>query len=140
VVETKEADGRSTRRIGPVSSDPALHANLFDLWLSDPENAKKGADLEPAPVDMVTTSGSGLDPHITLRNALSVYQLDRVAARRTAPGGDVAKTRADVERLARGQSFIPLSGMIGEPLVNVLELNVALDERFTTPTRPAHAP
>src|SRR5262249_35127028 len=54
-------------------------AAYFDMWLQDPANRSKVADLEPVPADMVTASGGGLDPHITLRNALSVYQLDRVA-------------------------------------------------------------
>jgi len=139
VVGTKPSDGGPTKRIEPVSSDPAIHANFFDLWLSDPANRDKAADLERVPVDMVTASGSGLDPHITLRNALTVYQLDRVAARRTPPGGDFAKTRADIEQLARKQSFTPLSGMIGEPLVNVLELNVALDSAFPSATPPSTA-
>ena len=133
VVEGKDADGLAVRRIEPVASDPALHAHLFDLWVSDPSNAEKAADLEPAPVDMVTTSGSGLDPHITLRNALCVYQLDRVAASRTPAGGDVAKTREAVEALVRGHAFTPLSGLAGEPLVNVLEVNLDLDARFPAP-------
>src|SRR5262249_8205843 len=59
----------------------------FDRWLQAPANRSKVADLEPVPADMVTASGGGLDPHITLRNALSVYQLDRVATKRTPPGG-----------------------------------------------------
>ena len=81
---------------------------------------------------MVTTSGSGLDPHITLRNALSVYQLDRVAAAR-AGKRPVAVVREDIARLIEKQSFTPLSGLAGEPLVNVLELNLALDAQFPVP-------
>ena len=75
---------------------------------------------------MVTASGSGLDPHVTLRNALSVYQLDRVAAKRSAAPAAVAE-------LVRSKSFTPLAGLVGEPLVNVLELNVELDQRFPLP-------
>jgi K+-transporting ATPase ATPase C chain len=110
------------------------------MWLQDPANRSKVADLEPVPADMVTTSGAGLDPHITLRNALSVYQLDRVAAKRTPPGGDVAKMRKGIEELARKRSFIPLSGLVGEPLVNVLELNIELDNQFPVPPAPAKTP
>ncbi|MBN9119073.1 MAG: potassium-transporting ATPase subunit C [Planctomycetes bacterium] len=113
----------------------AIDANFFDMWLQDPDNRSRMADLEPVPADMVTASGAGLDPHITLRNALSVYQLDRVAARRTPPGTDGVKVRADVESLVRKHSFTPLSGLVGEPLVNVLELNVELDQKI--PVSPA---
>lgn len=129
VVEAKQADGTTAKRVEPVASDPALHANLFDAWLSDPANADKAADLEPMTVDAVTTSGSGLDPHVTVRNALSVYQLDRVAKKRAAPKEAVAE-------LVRAKSFTPLSGLVGEPLVNVLELNVELDARYPRPRTP----
>lgn len=134
VVEAVQSDGTRTKRIEPVASDPAVHANFFDLWLSDPENRDKTADLEPVIVDMVTTSGSGLDPHITLRNALSVYQIDRVAAKRTASAGDAAAVRTEIEKIVRGRAFTPLFGLVGEPLVNVLELNLALDERYPAST------
>jgi K+-transporting ATPase ATPase C chain len=140
VVEVKQPDGRTERRIEPVSSDAAIHANFFDPWLSDPANKDKAADLERVPVDMVTASGSGLDPHITLRNALSVYQLDRVAAKRTPPGGNGARIRSDIAELAKRLSFTPLSGLVGEPLVNVLELNIDLDRQFPVPPTPAKAP
>jgi K+-transporting ATPase ATPase C chain len=89
---------------------------------------------------MVTASGAGLDPHITLRNALSVYQLDRVVAKRTPPNGDATRVRADIEALVRAHSFTPLSGLVGEPLVNVLELNIELDRRFPVPPVPSKAP
>ena len=79
---------------------------------------------------MVTASGAGLDPHITLRNALSVYQLDRVAAKRTPPAAMPRRCAKDIEELVRKQSFTPLLGLVGEPLVNVLELNVELDIAF----------
>jgi K+-transporting ATPase c subunit len=113
--------------------DAPVVAAYFDMWLQDPANRSKVADLEPVPADTVTASGAGLDPHITLRNALSAYQLDRVAAKRTPPGGDAAKVRSDIAELARQQSFKPLLGLVGEPLVNVLELNRELDARFPIP-------
>ncbi|WP_165071883.1 potassium-transporting ATPase subunit C [Paludisphaera rhizosphaerae] len=132
VVEVAQTDGTKVKRIEPVASDPAVHANFFDLWVSDPANRDKAADLEPVIADMVTTSGSGLDPHITLRNALSVYQLDRVAAKRAPSDSEADSTRAEIEKLVRAHAFTPLAGLVGEPLVNVLELNLALDERFPT--------
>jgi K+-transporting ATPase ATPase C chain len=101
-----------------------IAAVFFDTWLRD--NPEKLPDLVPVPADLVMTSGSGLDPHVTLRNALSVYQLDRVAAKRQA-------NRDQVKRLLEERSFAPLGGLVGEPLVNVLEVNLALDEKFPLP-------
>ena len=107
------------------------------MWLHDPANHEKVADLEPVAADMVMASGSGMDPHITLRNAQCVYQLDRVAAKRTVPGGDVEKTKSGIAELLRQHSFKPLSGIVGEPLVNVLEVNVELDRQFPLTSVPA---
>ncbi|QJX00614.1 potassium-transporting ATPase subunit C [Frigoriglobus tundricola] len=128
-----QPEGKTEKRIEPVASDAGIHANFFDLWLSDPANKDRVADLEPVPVDMVTASGSGLDPHITLRNALSVYQIDRVAQKRTASPADVERVKQGIAELARAKSFSPLSGLIGELLVNVLELNAELDKQFPLP-------
>ncbi|QEL13401.1 potassium-transporting ATPase subunit C [Limnoglobus roseus] len=133
VVEVEQPDKTKIKRIEPTSSDAAISANLFELWLRDPANADRAADLEPVAADMVTASGSGLDPHITLRNALSVYQLDRVAAKRTPTPGDGPKVRDEIAALVRNSAFTPLTGLVGEPLVNVLELNLALDKAFPVP-------
>lgn len=73
----------------------------------------------PVPADAVTASGSGLDPHISPQNA--AFQVPRVAAARKLDPALVSRVIADVTEL-------PALGIFGEPRVNVLRLNLALDE------------
>src|ERR1700742_3312033 len=81
---------------------------------------RAGTDMsKPVPVDLVTSSGSGLDPEIS--PAAAAYQIERVAKARKLAANDV---QALVDRYTSGRQF----GILGEPRVNVLELNLALDE------------
>jgi K+-transporting ATPase ATPase C chain len=100
--------------LGPTN--PALteevKARIAALKAADPTNNS------PIPVDLVTSSGSGLDPNISIAAAL--YQVPRVAKAR---GLSEDVVRALVDRFTEGRQF----GVLGEPRVNVLELNLALD-------------
>ncbi|MHB8377343.1 MAG: potassium-transporting ATPase subunit KdpC [Dehalococcoidia bacterium] len=80
------------------------------------------------PVDAVTASGSGLDPHIS--PAYAALQVARVARARHVPPGEVQRL---VGRYTDGSTF----GVLGEPRVNVLELNLALDQAFGAPRTAA---
>jgi K+-transporting ATPase c subunit len=97
----------------------------FDKWRQDNPNAS----LQDVPGDMVTTSASGLDPHITFENAL--FQLDRVAAKWTAlTRRDPMQVRAEIQHVLDANEFEPLNGLVGEKMVNVLKVNLELTKRF----------
>lgn len=100
---------------------------LADTLIADAVNeavATNGAVKGQVPTDMATRSASGLDPHISPANAM--LQVARVASARAA---DSAAVRALVDRHIEGRQF----GFFGEPRVNVLLLNIALDSAFARP-------
>ncbi len=96
------------------------------------EELKPRQEQAGVPADAVTASGSGLDPHITRRNAEG--QLDRVvAAWATKTNNDPTRIRAVVVEVLDAAAFEPLAGLAGgEPLVNILEVNLDLHRRFTS--------
>lgn len=106
------AAGTGATNLGPTSA--TLIADV-----SARRTAWEALNGAPAPIDSVTTSGSGLDPHISPETALA--QADRIAAAR---GADPATVRAVIE--ARIEA--PFLGLYGLSRVNVLETNLALDE------------
>ena len=133
--EVEEPKGSGKKAIRPVTEGDEIRQVFFDTWLTEMSARKEIdplRDLEQVPADLVTTSGSGLDPHITLRGAK--YQLDTVVEAREArakeTGKSVNEVRDKIEELLKKHSFKPLGGLVGEPLVNVLEVNRAMDAEF----------
>ncbi len=124
-VESKAADGKTENKIEPVKEGKTIQGVFFDMWLQDHPDAP----LESVPADMVMASGSGLDPHITLKSAL--YQLDRVAGKwAELTGQKGAEVRRSIEEMLNKQAEAPFGGLAGVKLVNVLEINVALRDRY----------
>lgn len=107
------SSGGANRAPTAPSLTDAVKARVDALRAADPANT------HPVPVDLVTTSASGLDPHISA--AAADYQVERVARVRGLP---VAQVRQRVAQHTEGRWL----GFIGEPRVNVLRLNLALDD------------
>ena len=109
------AAGSGGSNLGPLNPAlvEAVNARVAALRAADPANRA------PVPADLVTASGSGLDPHIS--PAAAAYQIDRVSRRR---GLAPEQLRALVDQYTEGRQW----GIFGEARVNVLELNLALDQ------------
>jgi K+-transporting ATPase ATPase C chain len=105
------SSGSNLGPLNPALTD-AVKARIDTLKAADPGNT------QPVPVDLVTASGSGLDPEISL--AAAYYQMNRVANARNLP---VEQLRSLIDQFAAG----PVFGIFGEPRVNVLRINLALD-------------
>ncbi len=111
------SSGSNQGPLNPALTD-AVKTRMAALRAADPGND------QPVPVDLVTASGSGLDPDISL--AAARYQVARVAKARSLP----AET---VQALIEHHAERPWLGIFGEPRVNVLRLNLALDGREAQP-------
>ena len=110
-----DAQNSNGSQYGPTNQ------KLIDRVKGDVAAAQADNPGTPVPIDLVTTSASGLDPDIT--PAAAEFQLPRVAKER---GATLEQLRALAVKHTQGRQF----GLLGEPRVNVLELNLDLDQRF----------
>ncbi|MGC8504050.1 MAG: potassium-transporting ATPase subunit KdpC [Acidithiobacillus sp.] len=119
-----DAENSGASNLGPNNPELIRHVRerIRVLQRADPQ--AKG----PIPVDLVTSSGSGLDPDISVAAAL--YQVPRVAH-----AGGISETT--LRQLVRDNTTGPFLGLIGEPVVNVLKLNLALHHRYGAETHGA---
>jgi len=112
-------NGYDAANSGASNLGPTNHA-LIDRVNASLAQLKAENPQSPVPIDLVTTSGSGLDPHIS--PAAAEFQIPRVVRAR---GMSPEKLRAIVVKHTEGRQL----GFLGEPRVNVLELNLELDQR-----------
>jgi len=110
-----DAANSSGTNLGPTNK------KLADAVKAAVAEARKENPSAAVPVDLVTSSGSGLDPHVS--PAAAIFQAPRVARERHVSEAEIRRV---IDAHTEGRQF----GLFGEPRVNVLELNLALDEQW----------
>lgn len=121
-------DGKPQTALEPVKEGSDIQSIFFDMWRQD----HPAAALQDVPGDLVTTSASGLDPHISWQNA--EFQLDRVAGKWAVDlKRDPADVRKEIEQILLKNAAAPFNGLAGEKFVNVLEVNLDLCKRYGKP-------
>lgn len=112
-----------------AASNPKLRervAAAIKIELNNNNNNNKVGDV---PSDLVTTSASGLDPHITLQSA--IFQLDRISTKwASILNRNPVDVRNEIQDILKNHSFAPLMGLAGVELVNVLEINLILKKKY----------
>jgi potassium-transporting ATPase KdpC subunit len=125
---THQVGGKTVTTIEPVKDGTDIQSTFFDMWRQEHPTA----DLQDVPGDMVTTSGSGLDPDITLENA--EYQLDRISGKWAQDlKRDPVQVRSEIDQILHEHAFAPMYGLWGEQIVNVLDVNLELRKRYGAP-------
>jgi potassium-transporting ATPase KdpC subunit len=128
-VTHKDSKGNDVTAIEPVKDGSDIQSMFFGMWREDHPDAQ----LNDVPGDYVTASGSGLDPDITFENA--EFQLDRVAEKWAQDlKRDPAQIKQEIEVMLQQHAFSPGDGLFGEPIVNVLEINLDLRGRYGAPS------
>jgi K+-transporting ATPase ATPase C chain len=128
-VTQKDASGKDVTAIAPVKSGSDIETTFFLMWREEHPDVQ----LQNVPGDYVTASGSGLDPDITLENA--EFQLERVAGKWAQDlKRDPVQIKREIEAMLQQHAFSPGDGLFGERIVNVLEVNLALRNRFGAPS------
>jgi len=126
---THATNGKTLTTIEAVNTGTDIQSLFFDMWRQDHPDAI----LQDVPGDLVTTSGSGLDPHITLQNAL--FQMPRVANYWTIHlKRNPVEMANEIQQILQENAEAPFCGLAGEHMINVLQVNLELQKRYGQPS------
>jgi len=126
IVTKTDSSGKPVSQIEMVNSGTDIQTLFFAMWRQDNPDVA----LAEVPGDYVTTSASGLDPHITLANA--EFQLERVAAKwAQILNRSPEDMKREIKQILESKTQAPFGGLIGEKFVNVLEVNLELHNLAT---------